>query len=146
MEENKKKKTDGKMTVMRSILLIAIAIFFDGIQVFASFFGTSMSGLLSLIPVVGAAIGAIALGLSTMINLILSIYAVLTFFILLKLWGYKSSKVFFELCAAFVIEEIPIGNNLPFWTAWAIRHVINDYKKQAENLIPGGEALQALAA
>ena len=134
------------MTAMRSILLIAIAIFFDGVQFFASFFGAGLSGLLAVIPVVGAALGAIALGLSTMINLILSVYAVLTFFILLKLWGYKSSNVFLELSIAFVVEEIPIGNNLPFWTGWAIRHVINDYKKQAENMIPGGKALEVMAA
>lgn len=141
-----KKKTDGKMTVMRSVLLIAIALFFDGAQFFASFFGTGLSGLLFMIPVVGAAIGAIALGLSTVINLILSIYAILTFYILLKLWGYKSSGVFFELCAAFIVEEIPIGNNLPFWTGWAIRHVIKDYKKQAENMVPGGKTLKPLTA
>ncbi|MDP2669125.1 MAG: hypothetical protein Q8P07_04805 [bacterium] len=153
-EDKKENSTNGKMTVMRSILLIAVAFGYDCLQIVVSFAATGISGLAQLpniIPVIGtfiatfigAPIGAVAFGVGAMINLILSIYAFLTFFILLKLWGYKVWKVFFWLAVAFILEEVPLGNNFLFWTGWAAWHVIEDYKKQGKKVL-GGKTLGKL--
>lgn len=83
-------------------MMVAVALFFDGIQ-----FGAD---LLNFIPFVGFI-------LAWTITSGVSIFAWLTFFLWFKLKGVKfDSKVVATTTGAFFIEMIPVLNALPAWT------------------------------
>lgn len=93
---------DEKVSKITMGMMIAVALFFDGVQ-----FGAD---LLNFIPFVGFI-------LAWTITSGVSIFAWLTFFLWFKLKGVKfDSKVATTTVGAFFIELIPILNAFPAWT------------------------------
>ncbi len=82
------------------------------------------------------------------LNWIVWLYAVLGFYIWLKLLGIswmdaKGKRTLMFFGGATGIEFIPYLNALPAWTAFVIGAIINDRLEEAVSAIPGGEKLMS---
>lgn len=104
--------------------MIAVALFFDGIQ-----FGT---GWIYLIPYVGFFLEwAISSGVS--------IFAFMTFFLWFHLAGLKfNSKIAVSTAGAFFVELIPGLSLLPAWTIFVVTTLLLlQTKKIVDKVAPG---------
>lgn len=97
---------------MNGLFLILVALLFDGIQVF-----------LTLI-IIGA-----------VLNWIVSLFAMMTFYVWLKLlgvsyWEGNGTRKLLSFMGAGFIEMVPIFNAIPAWTLFAILIIIFEYIEQ----------------
>lgn len=108
--------------------MIAVALFFDGIQ--------AGSAWIYLIPFVGFM-------LAWVISTGVSIFAFLTFFLWFHLAGLKfNSKIAITTVGAFFIELIPGLSVLPAWTLSVILTLLFfQTEKITKSIIPGSKKL-----
>lgn len=120
-----------KISKITMVAMIAVALFFDGIQ-FAA-------GLINFIPFVGFI-------LALVITSGVSIFAWLTFFLWFRLAGSKfDSKIVSTTVGTFFIELIPILNALPAWTLSIVvififfqtKKILGDHFPEASAFIVG---------
>lgn len=108
--------------------MIAVALFFDGIQFAAN--------LMTFIPFVGFI-------LALVVSSGVSLFAWLTFFLWFHLSGIKfDSKIAVTTVGAFFIELIPLLNALPVWTLSVVLvFLFLKTKKITSKILPGSEKL-----
>ncbi len=131
------------MTSTRALLIIVLAVFFDGLQMFTQFFANAVVAA-TVIQTLG--ITGIMTAVGVVLNWIISACAWLTFYILFKMWGFSGMGInsgfssMTKLAIAFGFELIPFGNNFPGWTGWAIYTVAEGLaRKTVKKIVPGGD-------
>ena len=142
-DQGQKEKTagagsDSKISVVQAVLLIAIALLFDGAQLIIEL----LTGLSVFLLPLGIAVGWVV-----------DIWAWLTFFLWLHSIGLSMIKKgglgesglgkepFVIIATAFGIEFIPIINALPVWTAAIVTLIIKQRIMALASMVgPGGIA------
>ena len=119
---------DQEISKITMWAMIAVALFFDGIQVGVAW--------IYLIPFVGFI-------LAWVISTGVSIFAFLTFFLWFHLAGLKfNSKIAATTVGAFFIELMPGLSALPAWTlSIVVTFIFFRTKKVASEIAPGSEKL-----